>query len=216
VHTSITNLTQQLQSLEALELNNITQRQQQEFRKPRPRPPNRPTIVRPRMPYNHPNLITQSKKYKPIKCWGCGQGHNLRDCPTTSDQQKQAIYQQKREEIANRKPNLLYQAQEVKTQSRTLTSIKPTLPPQTRNTTAAAVTTTDSTTMSPVVTNMSRRSGMTYAATATHHAKMAKKIHRVSTKKAFSTNESSPKEPYSLIGDWLIDSGCTTHMTPHV
>jgi hypothetical protein len=31
VHTSITNLTQQLQSLEALELNNITQRQQQEL-----------------------------------------------------------------------------------------------------------------------------------------------------------------------------------------
>jgi hypothetical protein len=35
VHTSITKLTQQLQSLEALELNNITQRSHQEFRKPR-------------------------------------------------------------------------------------------------------------------------------------------------------------------------------------
>jgi hypothetical protein len=29
-------------------------------------------------------MITQSQKYKPIKCWNCGQSHHLRDCPTVT------------------------------------------------------------------------------------------------------------------------------------
>jgi hypothetical protein len=30
------------------------------------------------------------------------------------------------------------------------------------------------------------------------------------------TNASTINEPHSLIGDWLIDSGCTIHMTPYI
>ncbi|KAG7352569.1 hypothetical protein IV203_008617 [Nitzschia inconspicua] len=53
-------------------------------------------------PSNQANLVTLSRKFKPVKCWGCGHHHNLRDCPTTSDEQKQALYQQKREEKERR------------------------------------------------------------------------------------------------------------------
>jgi stringent starvation protein B len=30
------------------------------------------------------------------------------------------------------------------------------------------------------------------------------------------TMASTPHEPYSLLGDWLIDNGCTIHMTPYI
>ena len=53
----------------------------------------------PRYPRNQANFATQSRKFKATKCWGCGQGHNLRDCPTTSEEEKQRIYQRKREEF---------------------------------------------------------------------------------------------------------------------
>jgi hypothetical protein len=110
VHTNITILTQQLQSLEALELHNINQRQHTDLRRPRPPPkfPSRPITSQPNRQRQHTtvnqaHLITQSKKFKGVKCWACGHSHNLRDCPTTSEEKKQQIYKQKRDE-ANNKP----------------------------------------------------------------------------------------------------------------
>jgi hypothetical protein len=50
--------------------------------------------------------------------------------------------------------------------------------------------------------DMSRRPNMTLVATAMHRTNMGRH-HRSST-----------IEPNTLIGDWLNDSGCTTHMTP--
>jgi hypothetical protein len=40
-------------------------------------------------PHNHPfkqraNAVQHSKRYRNIKCWGCGRDHHLLDCPTTS------------------------------------------------------------------------------------------------------------------------------------
>jgi hypothetical protein len=32
-------------------------------------------------PRKHANMIKQSRKFNHIKGWGCGYGHNLRDCP---------------------------------------------------------------------------------------------------------------------------------------
>jgi hypothetical protein len=104
-HTSITPLTQQLQSLEALELQNTIIRPQNELTTLRPSSQqstkHKPNVLRSPRPFNQANVITQSKKFRTIKCWGCGQGHSLRDCPTTSDAEKQKNYQQKREASTN-------------------------------------------------------------------------------------------------------------------
>jgi hypothetical protein len=93
VHTSITLLTQQLQSLEALELPNTNIRPQNELRTPRPRTQHstrhKPNVLRSPRPFNQANMITQSKKLRTIKCWGCGQGHSLRDCTNKKEKPQQ-------------------------------------------------------------------------------------------------------------------------------
>ncbi|KAG7355158.1 hypothetical protein IV203_004514 [Nitzschia inconspicua] len=97
----------QMRHLETINLNNTTSTRQS-YNKVRPRNQSRPPYVKANAaaestkPSNQANLVTQSRKFKPVKCWGCGHHHNLRDCPTTSDKQKQALYQQKREEKERR------------------------------------------------------------------------------------------------------------------
>jgi hypothetical protein len=93
MYTSITLLTQQLQSLESLALHNTNQPPQSEFRRPRMIPNHfkLPTnAIRPRKRKDQAYMITQSRKFRPIKCWGCGQGHNLRYFPTPSTLSKTA------------------------------------------------------------------------------------------------------------------------------
>jgi hypothetical protein len=76
------------------------------------------------------------------------------------------------------------------------------------------------------VTNMSRRPGTTFASVANHLASMAKTICNQLTSSVqlpeFDTETTTHtavrpnQEPHSLIGDWLIDSGCTVHITPYL
>jgi hypothetical protein len=40
----------------------------------------------------HANTAFQSKKFKNVKCWGCGHGHHLRTCPTTSEEERQRLW----------------------------------------------------------------------------------------------------------------------------
>jgi hypothetical protein len=55
---------------------------------------------------------------------------------------------------------------------------------------------------------------VSYAAATKHRASVATITNQATMEK--HTNRSSINEPYSLIGDWLIDSGCTIHMTPYI
>jgi hypothetical protein len=48
----------------------------------------------------------QSQKFRTMKCWGCGHSHHLRDCPTTSNEQRQRLWEEHRTKSAknNNKP----------------------------------------------------------------------------------------------------------------
>jgi hypothetical protein len=61
---------------------------------------------------------------------------------------------------------------------------------------------------------MSRRPNLSYAAATKHQANVAKGTCQPSMDQ--HTMTSSPQKPYSLIDNWLIDSGCTIHMTPYI
>jgi hypothetical protein len=124
-------------------------------------------------------MITQSRKFKPVKCWGCGQGHNLRERPTTSEEEKQRIYQQRREQRPTSKPHQSNQANtSTVTQSRPILSNITT--PSTDKCAAVArkpITPATATPITPSTTTMSRRSELTFAAAAKHRAKMDNDTH---------------------------------------
>jgi hypothetical protein len=71
--------------------------------------PSRPPAARPPPRHIHhtrfATALHKKKKYPhDIKCWGCGRGHHLRDCPTTSLEMRQRIweeYRQKRRDKNN-------------------------------------------------------------------------------------------------------------------
>jgi hypothetical protein len=72
--------------------------------RPTERPSNREHYTRQKTVHTKPphaaNVALQSSKYKKIKCWGCGHGHHLRNCPTTSEKEQQRWW----EEHRNRQP----------------------------------------------------------------------------------------------------------------
>ncbi|KAG7349249.1 hypothetical protein IV203_011846 [Nitzschia inconspicua] len=148
---------------------------------------------------NRANLVTQSKKFRPVKCWGCGHSHNLRGCPTTTDDQKQVIYRQKREEKQQRSNG------------------QPTNPNNHQANKAAASKQEESTTTAtPPTTNISankviempRRRGTNFAAPAKHFSGMTTTItpERTLNVKAFRTLTCATiEELITLLNDWLLD-----------
>jgi hypothetical protein len=65
-------------------------------------------------------------------------------------------------------------------------------------------------------TNMQRRNDLPYAAVAQHRASMARTRNPTPVSDTIPANLHPYNEPYSLISDWLIDIGCTIHMTPNL
>ncbi|KAG7340238.1 reverse transcriptase RNA-dependent DNA polymerase [Nitzschia inconspicua] len=158
--------------------------------------------------HNRANLATQSRKFKPVKCWGCGHHHNLRNCPTTSEEQKQSIYHKKREEKNSR---LASNTSRTPTEqaNRTATSQQEETKPQTQ--------TTITNTCANNVTEMPRRRGTNFAAPTRHFSGMTKALPTTAhSNEATFRAHALVTETLSLIHEWLIDSGCSIHMTPHI
>jgi hypothetical protein len=61
----------------------------------------RPFSNNPRRHRHQTNFTLQSTKFKKMKCWGCGYNHHLRDCPTTSNEDKQRLWEEHRTNLAN-------------------------------------------------------------------------------------------------------------------
>jgi hypothetical protein len=122
-------------------------------------------------------MITQSKKLRTIKCWGCGQGHSLRGCATTSDGKKQNIFLKKgglnKQQVDADQPGEQCQNK---------------------------------------YRHRSRFQHRSACGKIYHH--LATETYQVTMEK--HTNASTTNEPYSLIGDWMIYSDCTIHMTPYI
>jgi hypothetical protein len=152
-------------------------------------------------------MITQSKKFQGVKCWSCGHGHHLRDCPNTTDAKKQEIYQQKRDEIAKNSKGPKNHSSYVAA-AKSGSEDNNSTPSETSNTTSSNST-----------TNMARRKGTVFAAPAKHYARVASVLDMTRTnpqaKAHTAMSAITSREPHTLISDWLIDSGCTAHMTPH-
>ncbi|KAG7340335.1 reverse transcriptase RNA-dependent DNA polymerase [Nitzschia inconspicua] len=202
----------QMRYLESIQLNNTTSTRTSYNRarsRQQPRTPHTKANVasESQRNTNRANLVTQSKKFRPVKCWGCGHSHNLRDCLTTTDDQKQAIYRQKREEKQQRSNG------------------QPTNPNNHQANKAAASKQEESTTTTtPPTTNISankviempRRRGTNFAAPAKHFSGMTTTIppERTLNVKAFRTLTCATiEELITLLNDWLLDSGCTAHMS---
>ncbi|KAG7362456.1 integrase core domain containing protein [Nitzschia inconspicua] len=194
----------QMRHLETINLNNTTSTRQS-YNKVRPRNQSRPPYVKANTaaestkPSNQANLVTQSRKFEPVKCWGCGHHHNLRDCPTTSDEQKQALYQQQREEKERRtngQPNRSAHQQANKADTPKSEATPTTETSNPKNTVHK-------------VTEMPRRRGTNFAAPVKHFSGMTRTLPHTST-----LDREALKEMFTLIRDWLIDSGCTAHMSP--
>jgi hypothetical protein len=60
------------------------------------------------------NAMMQSSKFKPIKCWGCGRNHHLRNCPTTSQEDRQRLWEEFRTKHPRNQPT-----NNIKTQTNT-------------------------------------------------------------------------------------------------
>jgi hypothetical protein len=83
-----TNNTEVQRDLQMIEL---TVRANTDDNRPTERPSNRYTrqkTVRTKPPHVA-NIALQSSKYKKIKCWGCSHSHHVRNCPTTSENERQ-------------------------------------------------------------------------------------------------------------------------------
>jgi hypothetical protein len=79
-----TNTTEVQRDLQTIEL---TLRANTYENRPTERPSNRERYTRQKTVHTKPphaaNVALQSSKYKKIKCWECGHGHQLRNCPTS-------------------------------------------------------------------------------------------------------------------------------------
>ncbi|KAG7372378.1 hypothetical protein IV203_018521 [Nitzschia inconspicua] len=202
----------QMQHLESIKLNSTTSTRNSYNRvrsRQNPRTPHTKANVAssPQQNTNQANLVTQSKKFRPVKCWGCGHSHNLRDCPTTTDDQKQAIYKQKRKEKQQRSNGSPTNNNK-----------------QHANKAAASKPEESTTTETPPTTNISankvikmpRRRGTNFAAPAKHFSGMTTTVtpKRTPNVKAFRTLTCATiKELITLLNNWLLDSGCTAHMS---
>jgi hypothetical protein len=153
-------------------------------------------------------MITQCRKFRPIKCWGCGQGHNLRDCPTTNDKQKQEIYQQKREQNTATKQRHSNEANIARSQARNTSKKTKEINLPTQPTTENHELACPTTSLSTNVTNMQRRSDLLYAAVAQHRASMATTRNPTPASDTIPANLPPHNEPYSLISDLVEVCGC--------
>ncbi|KAG7371221.1 hypothetical protein IV203_019791 [Nitzschia inconspicua] len=187
---TIHQMIDQMRYLEPIQLNNTTSTRNSFYRNT-----------------NQANLVTQSKKFRPVKCWGCGHSHNLRDCPTTTDQQKQHIYKQKREEKQQRSNGS--PTNNNKQHANKAAASKP----EDSTTTATPPTTNI---LANKVIEMPRRCGTNFAAPAKHFSGMTTTVtpEQSLNVKAFRTLTCATiKESITLLNDWLLDSGCTAHMS---
>jgi hypothetical protein len=55
--------------------------------------------------HNHPskqraNAVQHNKKYRSVRCLGCGRNHHLRDCPTTSAEARSRLWEEYRNRSA--------------------------------------------------------------------------------------------------------------------
>ncbi|KAG7366304.1 hypothetical protein IV203_028974 [Nitzschia inconspicua] len=202
----------QMRYLESIQLNNTTSTRTSYNRarsRQHPRTPHTKANVASasQRNTNRANLVTQSKKFRPVKCWGCGHSHNLRDCPTTTDDQKQAIYRQKREEKQQRSNGQ-------PTNPNSHQANKAAASKQEESTTTATPPTTNI--LANKVIEMPRRRGTNFAAPAKHFSGMTTTItpERTLNVKAFHTLTCATiEELITLLNDWLLDSGCMAHMS---
>jgi hypothetical protein len=183
IDCTITSITQDLQNLKALELNNSSSYNESHHH---PRYQRNHSQLRSRdrtnrnfKPTMAANMITQSKKYKPLKCWNCGHGHHLRDCPTVTTEKREQLFQSYRRSNENTRqhpssstPHHNRDKHQSNTANVNLLKTKTNQVRNIPNTSENAKTNTSNT----VVTNMSRRLGTTFASVANHLASMAKTI----------------------------------------
>jgi hypothetical protein len=97
-----TNTTKVQRDLQMIEL---TVRANTYDNRPTERPSNRDRYTRQKTVRSKPphaaNIALQSSKYKKIKCWGFSHSHHLRNCPTTSEKERQRLWEKHR----NRQPH---------------------------------------------------------------------------------------------------------------
>jgi hypothetical protein len=190
-------------------------------------PPSRPPAGRP--PYRHIHqtryvAATQKKKKYPndIKCWGCGRSHHLRDCPTTSLEMRQRIweeYRQKRRDKNNTPSANKFNKRDTahSRQHHSPTNQHNHGNVASRKTDAAiAPATCDFTEYSMTSRRPKRANAVRHKAT---RAEWRTAVH------SHDENHPTPTEPprpptqerselVTSVTDWLIDSGATAHMTP--
>jgi hypothetical protein len=178
----------------------------------------KPSRHYPNNPRRHQaNFALQSAKFKKMKCWGCGHNHHLRDCPTTSNEDKQRLWEEHRTNLANNTNNSTNRCissnsaniattncEHMKHNANTATdaqpptiSAKPTQPKQTK-------------------LEMTRRKGISGIAYATiHQANIATTSNHLPIPTC-DENHNTDRAVTTTIGDWLIDSGCTAHMSNNI
>jgi hypothetical protein len=190
--------------------------------------PSRPYPNNPRR--HQANFALQSQKFKKMKCWGCGYNHHLRDCPTTSNEDKQRLWEEHRTNLANkqhyRNTNSRLANNTDNSTNRCISSnsanIATTNCEHTKHSantaTDAQPPTTSAKPTKPKQTKleMTRRKGIRGLAYATiHQANMATTPENL----PIPTNDkdhNTDRAVTTTIGDWLIDSGCTAHMSNNI
>ena len=146
----------------------------------------------------------QSRKRKQIRCFHCGGNHRLQDCRKCSKEEKQRLWEKhgpkSRKRTSQSKPSSAHQASVASNSTQ-----KPSTQSQTQkkndkdNCQAHAVVTVPS----------SFRPKVSFAS-------MAKVLTTLPQQHAFPVTHHNKMEQTSLLSQWLIDSGCSTHMTPFV
>jgi hypothetical protein len=64
----------------------------------RPYQKHKPTHIRQsyRQSKQHAHIVQQNKKFRNVRCWGCGRNHHLRDCPTTTAEAGHRLWEEYR------------------------------------------------------------------------------------------------------------------------
>jgi hypothetical protein len=189
--------------------------------------PSRPPAGRPPHIHTHQTryvTATQKKKKYPldIKCWGCGRGHHLRDCPTTSLEMRQRIWEEYRQK--RRDKNNTPSSNKVN-KSDTAHSRQHHSPTHQHNHSNVASLHTDAA-IAPTAcdfTEYSMTNRRPEKANAVRHkatrAECRTTVHSHDDKHPTPTEPPRPptqerSELVTSVTDWLIDSGATAHMTP--
>ena len=147
------------------------------------------------------NAVHTSQKFRgEVKCWSCGRSHHMRNCPTTSEEDKQAIYERKRQERESARSRR--STEEPRQQANNTTD---TGDNDERSTTSRQGNTSKT-------VKLQRRRGSAMVARVRHQAcaTTTQKQYAMPTKA-----KASDGKTYTLISDWLIDSGCSANMTPN-